>query len=160
MRIRTTRQAQLIRAGVESALSPKRWERDNTKRDHPLTQHAFAVTIQRRNKPPAGVNGLTRRSHEDGGSITRVAKGPVLFAPVGTPIDDQTKWQNIGYLHDDGLPLSPGPERTNEWPPVHREFSFTITQIDKNAHRPYLKRFFGIYRLPGDKPLIHKGRKP
>lgn len=65
MRIRTTRQAELIRAGVERALSPHRWARRNTKRDHPLTQHAFAVTIQRRNKPPAGVDRQIRQDHPD-----------------------------------------------------------------------------------------------
>lgn len=65
MRIRTTRQAQLIRAGVERALSTHRWARRKTKRDHPLTQHAFAIAIRRRNKPPAGVEEYLRVDHPD-----------------------------------------------------------------------------------------------
>lgn len=67
MRIRTTRQAQLIRLGIESANArgPRRHGHHVSKRDHPLTQYAFAMTIRRRNKPPAGVNEQLRVDHPE-----------------------------------------------------------------------------------------------
>lgn len=67
MRIRTTRQAQLIRLGIESANArgPRRHGHHISKRDHPLTQYAFAMTIRRRNKPPQGLDGQLRQDHPD-----------------------------------------------------------------------------------------------
>lgn len=88
-----------------------------------------------------------------------IPNGQVYFAPVGTLVSDAA-WEPLGYsedgyIHDDGLPLSANPVRTMS--PVRREF--TLTMANRNS-RAVMKLLWGTYRMPGDKPLIHNGRKP
>lgn len=74
----------------------------------------------------------------------------------------------LGYISTDGIQLQTETETTEtlgDWgevlrtdlTSVQRAVEFTI-QI-ANHHR-LMKLGFGTYRLPGDRPLIHKGRKP
>lgn len=86
----------------------------------------------------------------------------VLMAPAGTPYDGTAnKWQTVGWVANDGLDLDTIP--AEQWhqanPPITRHASFTFTQ-SRAGSRLTRRLIFGIYRAPGDKPLIHKGKKP
>lgn len=100
---------------------------------------------------------------------TRAAANRVYLAPAGTPFDGTPdEWQTLGFVSTDGFELDKiGAEswhRAN--PPINptgarhaRTFTFRF-QIKKRAHRRIM-RLMGspVYRFPGERPLIHKGKK-
>lgn len=92
----------------------------------------------------------------------------VLMAPAGTPYDGTAdKWQTLGWVANDGFDLdtidAEAWHRAN--PPIKTATRHTRTftvhfQIKKRTHRRVMRLMGGPYRLPGDRPLIHKGKKP
>ena len=68
-------------------------------------------------------------------------------------------WQPVGMISSDGVRL---PEPPKPGTPYHTEKVKQITytlNVGKPGYRKIMNAL-GIYRLPGDKPLIHNGRKP
>lgn len=63
-------------------------------------------------------------------------------------------------ISDDGIQLppdSPKPD-TPYYMEKRKQVTYTLTMNKRNARA--MMNALGIYRLPGDKPLIHNGRKP
>lgn len=44
--------------------------------------------------------------------------------------------------------------------PSWEEISKPTKHLSEEREIRYMLKFFGIYRTQGDKPLIHKGKKP
>ena len=83
-------------------------------------------------------------------------------APSGTPLDDLEAFQPIGGIVADGFEPDGDPFGAT-WGGERALKSVTHTykfQASKAGHRQMFGLMFGIYRLPGDRPLIHKGKKP
>lgn len=83
-------------------------------------------------------------------------------APAGTPPEDLEAFQPIGGIVADGFEPDGDPFGA-AWGGERAIKSVTHTytfEASKAGHRRLFGLMFGIYRLPGDRPLIHKGKKP
>lgn len=88
--------------------------------------------------------------------------GRMYAAPAGTPLDDLGAFQPIGYLEADGFEPDSEPVGAT-WGGERALESVTHTykfEASKAGHRRFFGLMFGVYRLPGDRPLIHNGKKP
>lgn len=79
-------------------------------------------------------------------------KPPIFIGEPGT---------QVGYLSDDGIGVPP----ENDLPIPSYDLTTTANftakfTLTKRAARRMIKLITGRYRLPGDKPLIHNGKKP
>lgn len=106
--------------------------------------------------------------HDDGGPlhagptpIINTTKNPIYFLPQGASIADFENAGSIGYISADGIQVETE-DKIGDWgEPIRTdvtsvERTFTITYMA--GRRVWSKLAFGIYRLPGDKPLIHNGK--
>ena len=103
-----------------------------------------------------------------------LTSGQVFMAPTGTPpptvrelqqatygrrADTSELWQAVAYIANDGIDLDDLP--AEDWhranPPIAREFTF---KMRRGGRRLFQRAVWGVYREPGDRPLIHKGKKP
>lgn len=72
-------------------------------------------------------------------------------------------WRAVGYVANDGMTVDEiDALSAEEWhranPPI--KSSFTVRFAGKKSHRRAVAKLFsGRHRLPGDPPLIHKGKK-
>ena len=67
-------------------------------------------------------------------------------------------WQPVDMISSDGVRL---PEPPKSGTPYHTEKVKQITytlHVGKPGYRKIMNAI-GVYRLPGDKPLIHNGKK-
>ena len=71
-------------------------------------------------------------------------------------------WQPVGIISTDGIPLTPEPPQPGT--PYHTEkvkqVTYTLAFRQAKIQRRKLMNALGVYRLPGDKPLLHNGGKP
>ena len=69
-------------------------------------------------------------------------------------------WRPIGMITDDGVRL---PKLPKPGTPYHTEkvkqITYTLAFKQTKSERRKLMNALGVYRLPGDKPLLHNGRK-
>lgn len=84
------------------------------------------------------------------------------FAPLGEPLDGDN-WQELGTLSDDGVQFEH--DRLGELRghsldvAIVDEVSFRFTQSRRQRLAMFKLMFPGQYRF-GQRPLIHKGKKP
>lgn len=96
--------------------------------------------------------------------VMNMNQSPVFMAPAGTPFDDlPNRWAELGYVTTDGFDLdqidAEAWHRANPPLTTRTVQQFTFTMARRNR-RQFIQVISGLYRLPGEKPLIHNGKKP
>lgn len=91
-----------------------------------------------------------------------LSPGQMYAAPAGTPLGDLEAFQPIGGIVADGFEPEGDPFGAT-WGGERALKSVTHTytfHASEAGHRRFIALVTGIYRLPGDRPLIHNGKKP
>ncbi|GAA0200476.1 hypothetical protein [Glutamicibacter creatinolyticus] len=90
--------------------------------------------------------------------LKKTAIGKVLFAPAGSDINDPSAWRVLDPASIEFEIEDPNPTQVLGVDCSDHRFEYTA--MVQKISRSGMKLITGLLRLPGDKPILHNGRKP